>query len=135
MVKNLSANVGGSGNAGSIRVRKISWRGKWQPASRILSGKSHEQRSLVGYSPQGCKESDRQSMDNSYLSGAFGNSNQHLLFKTYPTLLCFSSDTSERSFSVSLVPSNRGFPQHAVIIIFFSHSIYTPWIILHILGS
>lgn len=76
-----------------------------------------------------------QSTDNSYLSGAFGNSNQHLLFKTYPTLLCFSSDTSEHSFSVSLVPSNIGFPQGTVIIIFFSHSIYTPWIILHILRS
>ena len=41
-------------------VSKISWRGKWQPPSRILSGKSHEERSLVGYSPQDCKESDRQ---------------------------------------------------------------------------
>ena len=38
-------------------VRKIPWRRKWQPASVFLPGKSHGQRSLVGYSPQGHKES------------------------------------------------------------------------------
>ena len=31
---------------------------KWQPTPVFLSGKSHRQRSLVGYSPWGCKESD-----------------------------------------------------------------------------
>ena len=31
-------------------VRKI-WRRKWQPTPVFLPGKSHEQRSLVGYSP------------------------------------------------------------------------------------
>ena len=31
---------------------------KWQPIPVFLSGKSHGQRSLVGYSPQGRKESD-----------------------------------------------------------------------------
>ena len=31
---------------------------KWQPTPVLLPGKSHGQRSLVGYSPQGCKESD-----------------------------------------------------------------------------
>ena len=31
---------------------------KWQPTPVLLPGKSHEQRSLVGYSPWGCKESD-----------------------------------------------------------------------------
>ena len=36
-------------------VRKISWRGKWQPTPVFLSGKSHGQRSLAGYSPWGCK--------------------------------------------------------------------------------
>ena len=36
-------------------VRKISWRRKWQPTPVFLSGKSHGQRSLAGYSPQGCK--------------------------------------------------------------------------------
>ena len=32
-------------------VRKISWRGKWQPTPVFLPGKSHGQRSLVGCSP------------------------------------------------------------------------------------
>ena len=39
-------------------VVKILWRRKWQPTSAFLPGKSHGQRSLVGYSPQGHKESD-----------------------------------------------------------------------------
>ena len=33
----------------------IPWRRKWQPAPVFLPGKSDGQRSLVGYSPQGCK--------------------------------------------------------------------------------
>ena len=32
-------------------VRKIPWRSKWQPTPVFLPGKSHGQRSLVGYSP------------------------------------------------------------------------------------
>ena len=32
--------------------------GAWQPTSIFLPGESHGQRSLVGYSPQGHKESD-----------------------------------------------------------------------------
>ena len=39
-------------------VRKILWRGKWHPTPVLLPGKSHGQRSIVGYSPRGCKESD-----------------------------------------------------------------------------
>ena len=34
------------------------WRRKWQPTPVLLPGKFHGQRSLVGYSPWGCKESD-----------------------------------------------------------------------------
>ena len=37
---------------------KIPWRRKWQPTPVFLPGESHGQRSLVGYSPQGRKESD-----------------------------------------------------------------------------
>ena len=33
-------------------------RRKWQPTPVLLPGKFHGQRSLVGYSPWGCKESD-----------------------------------------------------------------------------
>ena len=34
------------------------WRRKWQPSPVFLPGKSHEQRSLAGYSPWGGKESN-----------------------------------------------------------------------------
>ena len=37
---------------------KIPWRRKWHPIPVFLPGKSHGWRSLVGYSPWGCKESD-----------------------------------------------------------------------------
>ena len=37
---------------------KIPWRRKWQSTPVFLPGEFHRQRSLVGYSPQGCKESD-----------------------------------------------------------------------------
>ena len=36
-------------------VRKIFWRMKWQPTPVFLPGESLGQRSLVGYSPCGCK--------------------------------------------------------------------------------
>ena len=39
-------------------VGKIPWRRKWQPSPVFLPEKSHGQRSLMGYSPWGCKELD-----------------------------------------------------------------------------
>ena len=39
-------------------VGKILWRRKWQPTPLLLPGKSHGQRSMVGYSPRGRKELD-----------------------------------------------------------------------------
>ena len=39
-------------------VMNIPWVRKWQPTPEFLPGKAHGQRSLVGYSPWGCKESD-----------------------------------------------------------------------------
>ena len=39
-------------------VRKIPWRRAWKPTPVLLPGESHGQRSLVGYSPRGPKESD-----------------------------------------------------------------------------
>ena len=38
--------------------RKIPWRRQWHPTPVLLPGKSHGQRSLVGCSPWGRKESD-----------------------------------------------------------------------------
>ena len=40
-------------------ARKMPWRRKWQPTPVFLPGKSHGQRSLVGYSAWRYKESDR----------------------------------------------------------------------------
>ena len=43
-----------------ILTRTISykWRRKWQPSPVFLPGEFHGWRSLVGYGPWGCKESD-----------------------------------------------------------------------------
>ena len=37
---------------------KIPWRSEWKHTLVFLPWKSHRQRSLVGYRPRGCKESD-----------------------------------------------------------------------------
>ena len=39
-------------------VGKIPWRSKWQHTPVFLPGESPGERSLAGYSPQGCKELD-----------------------------------------------------------------------------
>ena len=39
-------------------IKKIPWRREWLPIPVFLPGESHGQRSLVGYSPWGHKESD-----------------------------------------------------------------------------
>ena len=39
-------------------VRKIPWSRAWLPTPVFLPGEFHGQSSLVGYSPQGCKELD-----------------------------------------------------------------------------
>ena len=45
-----------------MRVQSLSredpWRRAWQPTARFLPGESHGHRSLVGYSPWDCKESN-----------------------------------------------------------------------------
>ena len=38
--------------------REDPWKRAWQPTPVFLPGESNGQRSLVGYSPKGCKESD-----------------------------------------------------------------------------
>ena len=42
----------------NLWVGKIPWRREWQPTPVFLPGKFHGQRSLAGYSPWCCKESD-----------------------------------------------------------------------------
>ena len=48
------------------RVGKILWRRKWKPTPVFLPGESHGQRSLVGYSPWGCKELDTTELLSAY---------------------------------------------------------------------
>ena len=51
-------------NAGDLRLRldpwvtKTPWRRAWRPTPVFMPEVSHEQRSLVGYSPQSLKELD-----------------------------------------------------------------------------
>ena len=54
MVKNPPASAG---DLGSIPMSGRSLRRKWQLTQVFLPGKSHAQRSLVGYCPWDCKES------------------------------------------------------------------------------
>ena len=59
VVKNPPANAGDvKGLKFDPWVEKLPWRRTRQPAPVFLPGKFHGQRSLVGYSPQGPKESD-----------------------------------------------------------------------------
>ena len=59
-VKNPPANAGdGRDTEFDPWVGKIAWKRKWQPTPVFLPGKFHGQRSLAGYSPWGCKESDK----------------------------------------------------------------------------
>ena len=59
VVKNPPPNTGDTRDMGSIHgLRRFPWRRKWQPTPVFLPGKLHGQRSLMGYSPRGCKESD-----------------------------------------------------------------------------
>ena len=56
MVKNPPVNTG---DQGSIPVLgRFPWRKKWQLTPVFLPEKSHGQRSVAGYSPWGCTESD-----------------------------------------------------------------------------
>ena len=55
-LKESDCNAGGPGF--DLWVRKIPWRREWQPTPVFLPGKAHAWRSLAGYSPWSCKESD-----------------------------------------------------------------------------
>ena len=58
VVKNQLPNAGDAGDIGLIPGWEDPWRRKWQPIPVFLPGKSHQQRSLAGYSPWGRKELD-----------------------------------------------------------------------------
>ena len=55
-VTNLPVTAGDTGD--DPRIGKTPWRRKWQPTPVFLLGKPQGQKSLVGYRPQGHKESN-----------------------------------------------------------------------------
>ena len=58
MVKNLPANAGDAGDTGSIpELRRSPGGGNGNPLQYSCLGKSQEQKSMAGYSPQGHKDS------------------------------------------------------------------------------
>ena len=69
-------------------VEKIHWRRKWQPTPVFLPGKSHGQRSLVGYSLKSFTEQDTTEATS---STCLQNSQLHMLG--------FSGDTDWEHFS------------------------------------
>ena len=62
-------------------VRKILWNRKWQPTPVFLPGKLHGQRSLVGYNPWGCKESDMTVIKQTKQNIQYVNYICHILYK------------------------------------------------------
>ena len=54
MVKNPPAKAGNENLI--LESGRVPWRKKWLPTPVFLSGESHGQRSLMGYSPWGHKE-------------------------------------------------------------------------------
>jgi len=51
-------NTSGFPRGSDGKAFACTWRRKWQPTPVFLPGKFHGWRSLVGYSPWGCKELD-----------------------------------------------------------------------------
>ena len=68
--KESACNAGGLGDVGSIPGSGRSpGEGKGNPLHLLLPEKSHGQRSLVGYSPRGLKESDMTDCAHTYTKG------------------------------------------------------------------
>ena len=62
---------------------RFPWRGKWQPTPVFLHWKCHGQKSLVGYSPWGRKESDtsEHTYTQTYSHTSGSKEFKHMLFK------------------------------------------------------
>ena len=58
LVESPSASAGDMRDMSSTCVRKIPWRREQLPTPVLLPGESLGQRSLIGYGPWGCEESD-----------------------------------------------------------------------------
>ena len=59
LAEEVKASACNAGDPGSIPgLGRFPWRRKWQPTPVFLPAEFHGQRSLVGFSPRGCKELD-----------------------------------------------------------------------------
>ena len=67
MVKNLP----GKRHRFNPWVGKIPWSRKWQPIPIFMPRKFHGQKSLAGYSPWGCKESNMTEHTHTLRNGVF----------------------------------------------------------------
>ena len=73
-------------------VRMIPWRRNWQPTPVFLPGKSHEQTSLAGHSPEGHKESRRSDGAGTHDSVYFlGTRTCSEITMTLTSIQCYSS--------------------------------------------
>ena len=77
----------------SLWVGKVPWRRKWHPMPVFSPGESHGQRSLVGYSPGGRKESNTTEQPN--------NNRRRISEMEHP------GPTSRGSVTVDLVRSHK----------------------------
>ena len=91
-------------------VGKTPWRRKWQPTPVLLLGESHGQRSLEGYSPWSCQESD--GTEHTCLSGHRGEALRRArrlqriccCFSSSSFLLSLSSESSSRKARCYFLP-------------------------------
>ena len=94
-------------------IGKTPWSREWQPTPAFLPGKSHEQRSLVGNSPGGPKETDTTKHALTHLHLIYG----WVLFvdRVSPRGICFFNIFSERSSLVFgfIRPTSWRFSQHS----------------------
>ena len=96
---------------------KIPWRRTWQPTAVFLPEKSHGQRSLVGYSPLGCKrvrhDSARRRQWHPTLVLLPGKSHGQRSLVGCSPWGCYESDTIERlhfHFLLSCIGEGNGNP-------------------------
>ena len=75
-------------------VWEIPWRRKWQPTPVFLPGKSHRQRSLVGYSPQGHKRVQHDLVTKQQQS-KWHMQRVNVIFKNENGIICWNDRVSE----------------------------------------
>ena len=78
-------------------IEKIPWRWKWQPTLVFRPGKSHGQRSLAGYSPWDCKESDTS-------EHAQARRKEHIIKKYFSRYLTTAQWKNTQSFTREYLP-------------------------------